>query len=84
MVSTIVFLTVRRLLGPLSLGRRPDGKDVEIAVLRHQLAVLHRQVTRPRYSPSDRNGAGHAGAAAPSGTLAGVHGHADDVAALAP
>jgi hypothetical protein len=26
-----------------------DAKDVEIAVLRRQLAVLHRQVARPRY-----------------------------------
>jgi len=52
--STIVFLLVRRLLGRLGLGRRPEEKDVEIAVLRHQLAVLRRQVARPRYSPSDR------------------------------
>ena len=32
----------------------PDAKDVEIAVLRHQMMVLHRQVTRPRYKPADR------------------------------
>ncbi len=54
MVSTIVFLTLWRVLGLLGMGRRPDEKDVEIAVLRHQLMVLRRQVSRPRYAPSDR------------------------------
>jgi hypothetical protein len=35
-------------------GRADRSKDVEILVLRHQLAVLHRQIARPRFEPDDR------------------------------
>jgi hypothetical protein len=38
----------------VGLGAKPDVKDAEIAVLRDQLAVLHRQVARPRFAPTDR------------------------------
>jgi transposase InsO family protein len=54
MASTLVFLLVRHVLRLVGLGPKPDDKDVEIAVLRHQLAVLNRQVARPRYAPTDR------------------------------
>ncbi len=50
-VRTLGFLIVRRVLSLVGLGPAPDSKDVEIAVLRHKLLVLRRQVTRPRYRP---------------------------------
>jgi putative transposase len=53
-VRTLGFVVLRRLLGVLSRGGPPDAKDVEIAVLRHQLAVLRRQAARPRFTPADR------------------------------
>ena len=42
------------ILGLVGLGSAPDAKDIEIAVLRHQLMVVRRQVARPRYAPADR------------------------------
>jgi putative transposase len=53
-VRTLAFLIVRRVLGLVGFGSTPEAKDVEIAVLRHQLTVVRRQVTRPRYQPTDR------------------------------
>jgi putative transposase len=53
-VRTLAFMIVRRVLGLVGLGRAPDAMDVELAVLRHQLMVLRRQVARPRYTPADR------------------------------
>jgi transposase InsO family protein len=54
MGCSITFLLVRKLLDLIEIGPAPEEKDVEIAVLRHQLAVLRRQVARPRFSPTDR------------------------------
>jgi transposase InsO family protein len=54
MVRTLAFLVLRQVLGLVGRGQSPDAKDVEIAVLRHQLVVLHRQIVRPRYTPADR------------------------------
>jgi putative transposase len=53
-MRTTAFLFLRRMLGVVGAGRTPDANDVEIAVLRHQLAVLRRQATRPRYTAGDR------------------------------
>src|SRR5438132_8800013 len=83
MGSTIVFLVVRRVLRLVGLGPKPDDKDVEIAVLRHQLAVLHRQVPHPRYAPTDRLGPGDPGQTLVSGALVGLPGHTSNAVALA-
>jgi hypothetical protein len=53
-VRTVALTIVRRVLGVLGCGRTPDADAVEIAVLRHQLAVLRRQVRRPWYTLADR------------------------------
>jgi putative transposase len=46
---------VRLIINLLVLrGRTDRSKDVEILVLRHQLAVLQRQHPRPRFTPEDR------------------------------
>jgi hypothetical protein len=65
-VRTLVFLAARRVLGVFRLEPAPDAKDVEIAVLRHEVMVLRRQVARPRYAPTDQVDAGHAGSAVTS------------------
>jgi putative transposase len=63
LVRTVGFVIVRRLLTLVGLGLVPDAKDMEIAVLRHQLAVLGRQARRPRYTVADRTVLGQAVAA---------------------
>jgi putative transposase len=55
MFFSLQYLAVRALLGLVVRSRRgPDVKDVELLVLRHELAVLRRQVGRPRFRTADR------------------------------
>jgi hypothetical protein len=52
----MLYLGLIRVLGWLALPARTDAaKNVEIVVLRHEVAVLHRQVGRPRPSWPDRS-----------------------------
>jgi putative transposase len=51
----LLYLIFVRLCGWLSLlPRSGDVKNAEILVLRHQIAVLQRQVRSPRLSWADR------------------------------
>src|SRR5438309_11344956 len=54
-VWSFFYLSVRNLFAlVLLLGRSDRSKDVEILVLRHELAVLRRRSSRPRTEPADR------------------------------
>ncbi len=55
MIFSVVYLLVRRLLDCLMvLARGEVSKDAELLVLRHENAVLRRQISRVRYQPGDR------------------------------
>jgi transposase InsO family protein len=55
LLVSILYQLARGLLGLTAvLMRRELGKDAELLVLRHENAVLRRQVARVRYTPVDR------------------------------
>jgi putative transposase len=54
-LSNLAYLTQCRSIRLLVLLARGDAaKNLEILVLRHQLAVLRHQIPRPRFEPADR------------------------------
>ncbi|GAA0378593.1 hypothetical protein Acor_69550 [Acrocarpospora corrugata] len=55
MMWSLLYLIVRHLTAGLVLLARGDGaKEAEILVLRHEVAVLRRQIARPLLQPADR------------------------------
>ena len=55
MIFSVGYQLVRCLLGcVMVLARREVSKDAGLLVLRHENAVLRRQISRVRYQPGDR------------------------------
>jgi putative transposase len=83
--ASLVYLLLRHVLQMLTQIARDDAaKDVEILVLRHQVAVLRRQVYRPDLQPADRVVLAVLSRLLPRPALVGVLRHPGHAVAVAP
>lgn len=84
MSASLMYLLLRQVLQMLAQVARDGGaKDVEILVLRHEVAVLRRQVHRPDLEPADRVVLAVFVAVAASSALVGVLRDPGDATSLA-
>ena len=83
--GVVVIRDVGRVMAlALLCFRSSDFKELEIVVLRHELAVLRRQVSRPALGPADRAFLGRGEQAAAQGALALVLRDPGNAAGVAP
>jgi transposase-like protein DUF772 len=83
--QTVVYVALRRILQLAALlFRSGDSKALEIVVLRHELAILRRQVRRPTFRPADQMVPRGDQPTTAARQMVGVSGHAGDAPALAP
>jgi putative transposase len=52
---SFVYLAIRRLLElAVVMAHSDDANEIELLALRHEVAMLRRQVKRPSFDPADR------------------------------
>ena len=84
MLLSVVYVALKGILQLVSLlFRSADSKELEIIVLRHELAILRRQVHRLTFRPADRWFLAAASRLLPRVKWSRVSGHASDAPGLA-